>query len=177
MRSEDNSYFAFHWGTNGDIPAPGDFDNDGKADAAVFRPSPEFGISRVCSDQQVQTVQFGIAEDKPIVEDYDGDGKDDIAIFRPSNNQWWIWRSTQGVSAVEFGSNGDKPTPADFTGDGKADVAFFDRQRDCGLFCEAKIFRILHFRGERVAIFLWSAIMTATDEPMQPFSVHQILCG
>jgi hypothetical protein len=39
LRSEDQSYYSFPFGTNGDIPAPGDYDGDGKFDATVFRPS------------------------------------------------------------------------------------------------------------------------------------------
>ena len=39
MKSENHGYYSFPFGTNGDVPAPGDFDGDGKIDATVFRPS------------------------------------------------------------------------------------------------------------------------------------------
>ena len=39
LRSEDFSFYAFPFGAAGDVPAAGDYDGDGRADAAVFRPA------------------------------------------------------------------------------------------------------------------------------------------
>ncbi len=39
LRSEDATYYSYPFGTTGDIPAPGDYDGDGRFDATVFRPS------------------------------------------------------------------------------------------------------------------------------------------
>ncbi|MFN2393994.1 MAG: FG-GAP repeat domain-containing protein, partial [Pyrinomonadaceae bacterium] len=80
--NNQNSAVAF--GTSGDIPVAADYDGDGKADVAVFRPSN--GIWYLQRSQLGFTgIAFGTIEDKPVPADYDGDGKADVAVFRPSN--------------------------------------------------------------------------------------------
>ncbi|MBA3351979.1 MAG: S8 family serine peptidase, partial [Blastocatellia bacterium] len=122
LRSEDFSYFTFPFGVSLDVPAAGDFDDDGKADPTVFR-GGEWYIQRSTGGTSV--ISFGQAGDKPIVGDFDGDGTSDIGIFRPSNGQWWLRRSTAGVIVYQFGSSTDKLVPGDYTGDRKTDVAFW----------------------------------------------------
>jgi hypothetical protein len=39
LRSEDLTFFAAPFGNSTDLPAPGDFDGDGKVDLAVYRQS------------------------------------------------------------------------------------------------------------------------------------------
>jgi hypothetical protein len=65
------------------VPAPGDFDGDGKADLAVYRGS-QGNWYILKSSGGVQITQFGVNGDIPTVADYDGDGKSDIGIFRPT---------------------------------------------------------------------------------------------
>jgi uncharacterized delta-60 repeat protein len=112
-----------HWGQNGDIPAPGDFDGDAKADLTVFRPSTGDWWIRNSNDNSITALHWGLNGDKPVPGDYDGDGRDDIAVFRPSLGDWYIIKSTGGLLFLHFGATGDIPVQEDYDGDGKADIA------------------------------------------------------
>ena len=99
-----------------------DYDGDGKADLAVFRPSDTvWYLNR--STAGVGGYQFGLAADKIVPADYDGDGKTDIAVFR--NGTWYLLQSTAGFSATQWGTAGDSPQPFDYDGDGKADFGVY----------------------------------------------------
>lgn len=105
--------------------APFDFDNDGKTDISVFRPSNNnWYLNR--STAGFAAFQFGAADDIMTPADFTGDGKTDVAVFRPSIGTWFIMRSEDNTFfGVGFGTNGDIPAPADYDGDGKADQAVF----------------------------------------------------
>ena len=56
---------AYGWGANGDIPAQGDFDGDGKTDFSIFRPSTGAWWVLRSSDSTYYTVSLGNVHDVP----------------------------------------------------------------------------------------------------------------
>lgn len=119
------------WGSNGDFPAPGDYDGDGRSDVAVQRGVGGQGVFyiRRSSDGGVAVIPWGLPTDLVAPGDYDGDGITDLAVVRSSGGTrtWWIRRSSNGaVSVSSFGASAsDSVTPGDYDGDGITDLAIW----------------------------------------------------
>jgi hypothetical protein len=110
LQSSNGATREVQFGLSTDRALPADYDGDGKADLAVYRPSNGFWYI-LGSRDGFRAMQFGVATDKPTPADYDGDGKTDIAVFRPSNGTWYLQRSTEGFAAYVFGFGDDIPIP------------------------------------------------------------------
>ena len=116
------NFTSLAWGVAGDKPVAGDFDGDGKQDAAVYRQSNNAWYIRQSADGALRTAFWGLPGDKRVSGDFDGDSKTDIAVFR--GGTWYVINSANNsIRYQQWGIDTDVLTPGDFDGDGRTDFA------------------------------------------------------
>ena len=119
------------WGQNGDIPAPGDYDGDGRQDYGIQRASGGNGIFyiRYTAARPDTITTLGLSNDIVVPGFYDADNKTDLAVISVVGGFFkWTYRpSTGGADVVdEWGvAATDYPVPGDYNGDGKNDYAIW----------------------------------------------------
>ncbi|NNE65457.1 MAG: S8 family serine peptidase [Pyrinomonadaceae bacterium] len=130
LRSSDGGVTILQFGNETDTPIRGDYDGDGKADVAVYRPETDVPANTFyvlkSSDQSVLGVTFGSSSiDELVPNDFDGDGMTDFAVWRTSTGDWHLLKSGDNFAyeVFHFGSPGDLPTPGDYDGDGRTDYS------------------------------------------------------
>lgn len=102
----------------------GDFDGDGVADSAIYRPATANWFILNSGSNTVTIDTFGLNGDIPVDGDFDGDQRADLCIFRPSTGVWFFKRSSNGTTlGAQFGQTGDKPVVGDYDKDGISDIA------------------------------------------------------
>src|SRR5215471_12709670 len=109
---------------------PGDYDGDGTADLAVYRPASGDWVIQTSSSAFTSFTlgSLGGPNQTAVPGDYDGDGRFDYAVYDRTNGNWTVLKSstnyTTSITGV-LGGEGFVPVQADYDGDGKTDMAVY----------------------------------------------------
>jgi len=90
----------FKFGIEGDVPVPADYNGDGRADIAVFRPFPSDWPDGMWFIWGGGVYKWGIQGDIPVPADYFGQGKVLIGVFRAEGNGPSVVGTYQSRKAV-----------------------------------------------------------------------------
>jgi hypothetical protein len=119
-----------YFGQAGDVPAPNDFDKDGKADLVVARSESGQRVWHVrrSSDGAYYSLVWGLSSDAFFTgrSDWDGDGAQDITVIRNESGQrvFYVLRSSDlQLQIIRWGLSSDVVKLGDYDGDGRTDAA------------------------------------------------------
>lgn len=133
-----NEIMYVQWGLNGDFPAPGDYDGDGKSDFMIQRNNgggQAIFWMLTGGPHTTSYMVFGTPTDIIAPGDFNGDGKTDVCVVRGSGGAIiWNVKYSTGTSlpgtapaadlSASFGASAtDYPSLGDYDGDGKTDLA------------------------------------------------------
>ena len=108
---QNNAPLEIQFGLPGDVPMPGDYLGNGRAQVGVYRPSA--GLWYAFPDR-VRPTQWGMPGDIPVPGDYDGDRRLDFTVYRPSTGEWFVLMSRSNFRTYfvrQWGMPGDIPLP------------------------------------------------------------------
>ena len=114
------------------LPAPADYDGDGKTDFATYDQVTGVWSYRRSSNNALGGATLGGTGFLAAPADFDGDGHADPAVYEISTGAWSYVASKDGQqkSLATFGGGGRfVPVPADYDGDGKADQALYQKKK------------------------------------------------
>ena len=104
--------------------AVADYDNDGKSDFAIWRPSTGTWWVINSSTGAQRSQKLGAVGDIPVPGSYNAAGKTNFATWRPSTGTWQVLPTKgQKQRSQKLGQAGDIPVPGDYDGDRKTDFA------------------------------------------------------
>ena len=128
----------YNFGITGDLPITGDWNNNGKSEIGVFRPSThmfylDYNGNGAWNGLGVdRSFSFGITGDLPVTGDWNNDGKSEIGVFRPSTHMFYldyngngVWNGPKVDRQYNFGITGDRPVSGDWNNDGKYEIGIF----------------------------------------------------
>ena len=134
----DGTSTEFTFGDPGDLPMIGDWDCDGIATPAVWRPSNgDLYLRNSNSAGEADYVSnFDDLEAIPVVGDFNGNGCDNISFYHPTEGLVRVFNTPEAeIDAASgttpsdteyfFGGEGDVPFAGDFDGDGIDTIGLF----------------------------------------------------
>ena len=118
MLSMNYTLVSALYGSSAQVPVPGDYDGDGKADPTLYQESGDFWgreglwmFMMSASGYSRATVALGGREYIPVPADYDGDGITDFAVYQSATGQWVVMMSSHpgALGSVMWGGPGFVP--------------------------------------------------------------------
>ena len=93
---------SMHFGTVGDNPVTGDWNNDGISIWGYIGHPTGTGISTTAKTGAYSRPSIWATGDIPVVGDWNNDGISDVGVFRPSNGNWYLDTTKTGVVIQTF---------------------------------------------------------------------------